>query len=216
MKLIKSLYLILKSQSLVRMSSDPYSTHIPILVALSLVHRLEKIVEYGSGFNSTLLFLNRDVFTSVVQIDSYENYREWYDKVRCKLNATNINYLFVDGLMANWVQEEVVSSRDLVFIDDSYTARERALTIDAVIKFKPKLCVIHDFENIKYRWSLCRAREKYFRFKSILPNVGVFGSNADFEIYKKIDSIIARYSPGVPNNSVTEWLNIFKSEFSNE
>lgn len=212
MSYIKKIFLILKSQSFVPISGDPYSTHVPILIGLSLAHRIERVVEYGSGLNSTFLFLNQAVYSSVYSIDSYENYAEWFVKVKAELSSDRINYVLVDGLMANCVRSDVISSSDLVFIDDSYTARERALTIDAVIKLKPKLCVIHDFENINYRWSCIKSRQKYYRFKSILPNVGVFGSSVDFEVCSKIDSIVSRYSPAVHNSDITRWLAIFGNE----
>jgi hypothetical protein len=209
---IKKFFLILKSQSLTPISSDPYSTHIPILIGLSIAHRVKKVVEYGSGFNSTFLFLNHDVFSSLTKIDSYENYPEWYEKVKAELKSDLVNYVFVDGLMANSVRSDDIDSSDLVFIDDSYTAHERALTIDSVIKFNPKMCVIHDFENIQYRWCCIKSNIKYYRFKSILPNVGVFGSSVNMETCSKIDSIVSLNSPAVHNKDVARWLTIFKNE----
>lgn len=212
MNFIKKFFHILKSQSFTPISSDPYSTHVPVLVGLSLAHHIECIVEYGSGFNSTFLFLNKSIFPSVQAIDSYENYAEWYEKIRIKLNSNIINYIFVDGPMSSFVNKELVSLSDLVFIDDSYSASERALTIDSVVRCKPKLCVIHDFENLRYRWSCFRTGEKYYRFKSILPNVGILGSAVNFDTCKKIDAIVARYTSSVSNDSVAEWITIFRSE----
>jgi hypothetical protein len=212
MNYIKKLFLIFKSQSFVPISEDPYSTHVPILIGLSLTNHVERVVEYGSGFNSTFLFLNHNVFPSIVKIDSYENYLEWYEKVKGGLNSDLINYVFVDGLMANSVRGDDIYSSDLVFIDDSYTSRERALTIDSVIKFKPKLCVIHDFENFRYRLSCIKSGQKYFRFKSILPNVGIFGSSVNIENCSKIDVIISKYSPTVKNSDIASWLAIFRRE----
>jgi hypothetical protein len=104
------------------------------------------------------------------------------------------------------------SKADLVFIDDSYSSKERSSTISSVLALSPSICVIHDFENIPYRLVSSRFF-KYYRFKSLLPNTGVCGNCVDHSTMKKIDEIIYTNSGIICNTDIDAWASIFSKHF---
>jgi hypothetical protein len=61
---------IIRTGTLVQRHENPFSTHIPILVGLSLISKWRNILEYGSGFLSTPLFGNSKIFKDACQVIS--------------------------------------------------------------------------------------------------------------------------------------------------
>lgn len=210
-KILQKISNILKSGTLIPISSDPYSTHMPALVALGVIFKPRQILEYGSGINSTRLFLNNKAFPELSTLKSFENYPEWYKTVSDVVgNDSRIIYKLVEGQMSNHVFLDDVKDADLIFIDDSYHASDRAATIAAVLKCNPNLCVIHDFENFPYRRAASRYSQS-FRLKSLLPNTGIIGSNLDIKLMHKIDNIINLNKSIIKNDDILNWRHIFES-----
>ncbi len=211
---MKRLYHIFKSQSFVRLSKSPYSTHIPYLLAISKIAEIRHVLEYGSGPYSTLVFCNKNAFPFIESVVSYENDSLWFEKV--KERTENISFLdlrLVVGSMHKSVSKLDVNKSDLVFIDDSLSSRLRKETLTSVLSYDPKLLVIHDFENFAYRSVL--PREFTYRFKSLLPNVGIYSKTLNKELCAKIDNLVEKYQKEINNDDIEAWLRIFSQEIDN-
>ena len=204
----RRLYHALKSQSFVKISDDPYSTHLPFLIGLNKIYGFKRIVEYGSGINSTVAFTNKSIF-NFDSIISYENYSEWYEQVKSIIDEIpEVDFRFYDGEMHGAVVDKEVADSDIVFVDDSYSVGSRSRTIKAVRRCNPALCVVHDFENLQYRYSAFSFFH-YYRFKSLLPNVGVFGTKLDIEGCKTIDRLVLKGRELLDNNDIVGWSEYF-------
>src|SRR5271167_4840249 len=124
-----------RSIGLTHRSEEPYATHVPILLGVAAACRPEFFIEFGSGTFSTLLLLDELAFPSLRRVDSYENNREWFEQV-CKQIPTNdrINLQFVDGEMHQAVAGASTAKANMIFIDDSPTARARVPTVVEVAR----------------------------------------------------------------------------------
>jgi hypothetical protein len=56
---------------------EAFATHIPVLVGVATLLEVRCVLELGVGRYSTPLFLNRDVFPSLTQLDSLEDDPGW-------------------------------------------------------------------------------------------------------------------------------------------
>lgn len=107
--------------------SDPYSTHLPILRALSEALPLRRVIEFGAGAHSTPFFLGLRL-ERFVSIEPDEKWANQKAEVRPEWT----------GSLAEF---------DLVLIDDGLNATERTATIERVLGEKDHpLAVIHDAE----------------------------------------------------------------------
>jgi len=211
--LAKRFFHIVKSQSLVKLSNDPYSTHLPILIGLARIYNIKTVTEYGSGLNSTLAFTNKAAFPNLVRLKSYENDLSWLEKMREMVkDKPEVDLVGVEGEMSSSVRAFDVENADLVFIDDSYTSRERSNTIRAVIGFGAKLIVVHDFETPRYRIAGYSAPSRY-RVKALLPNTGVLGSDVSCATIKKLERFIKTHSSHLRSDDVSGWAQEFDRSF---
>ena len=155
-----------------------------------------------------MAFTKKSIF-NFEKIISYENYPEWYEKVKIHFNdIPEVDFRYHEGEMCEAVKSDEVIDSDIVFIDDSYSVNARSKTIRAVGACNPSLCVVHDFENFKYRYSAFLTT-RYYRFKSLLPNVGVFGIDLNISECKKIDNLILNGKEFLENNDLNGWSEYF-------
>lgn len=210
-RIVRRLWHVLRSQSLVLISDDPYSSHIPILIGISKFYNIRSVLEFGSGPNSTVLFLDRRAFPVLEKLMSYENDSEWFKKVK-KLTANDqravLNYC--EGAMVDCVNENVVNNYDIVFIDDSICSKDRAETIRSVLKCRPNLVIIHDFENFAYRKAAGISNSSY-RFKALLPNTGICSENLDRTVMQTINRVIYENSQKIKSDDISAWVNVFSA-----
>lgn len=66
-------------------STAPYGTHVPVLMAAIALIKPKRILELGSGFYSTPLFLDKRYCPSVTQLTSIETDASWFEHVRSVL-----------------------------------------------------------------------------------------------------------------------------------
>lgn len=154
---------------------EPYSTHIPILIALSKLVRVEKVLELGSGVFSTGTFLNKEIFPFLSTLDSFENDSIWASEILSRFGADKrLNLNLIQGPIQESLSEESAESYDLIFIDDSVCVEDRAKTIKYISekKIEKSIVVIHDFEIRHYRIAARNIRN-YFTFYSFTPCTGV-------------------------------------------
>ncbi len=174
---------VLRDRYLLRLptrASNPYLTHIPILLAAERWWRIQRVLEFGCGEYSTRLFLDSRCFPQLQQLDSYENDPAWAERIREQLGANPLLKLhLVNGPVAKAVGEIDIEAFDLILIDDSTTGRERCNTIRAVAAAQPQtpIVIIHDFEYLPYRQAASSFRHRY-RFTGINPNIGMVWNRA--------------------------------------
>jgi len=156
-------------------ATNPYLTHIPVLLSLPSWIRVRNVLEFGCGDFSTRTFLDRQYYPELQRIDSYENDSTWATHIRQQFGGdARLSVRFVDGAICDTVHSLNLEQYDLVFIDDSATGEERSATIRAVALQCPKraIVVVHDFEYYPYRRASAAFRHR-FRFTSLNPNTGL-------------------------------------------
>ena len=140
-------------------------THVPILTALAKEFKPRRVLDFGSGLFSTPLFLDRTVFTELEYLQSIENDPAWHMAVGDRVGGDlRFDYRLVDGEIAPVTIDIDVPSFDLIFLDDSRSARERFATIRAVAPrvSRSAVAVVHDFEEPDYQLALMAFDHQFF------------------------------------------------------
>jgi hypothetical protein len=193
-------------------AANPYATHVPVLIGLSRLLNVRRVVEYGCGQYSTLTFLNRLAFPRLVELRSLENDAEWFEKMAKDVgNDPRAEMIWVNGPMSSVVPSVEMGGCDLVFLDDSANADERAATIQSVAakRMHSTVVVIHDYETLEYRRA-ARAFTNRFNFNSLNPNTGVLWNNApvDLNALRSLNKSIKRYADYLPLSDVEGWVRV--------
>lgn len=182
-----------------------YSTHLPILIALSRVLSIKTVVEYGAGLFSTPLFLNRDVFPDVTTLVTCETAHGWRQTVLTETTA-GANQ---DRLV--WYDGDALpdDTYDLVFAD-SATEEHKANLIRLCSTARQKVVVVHDSEVPTYQEPM--RGFKYFKdFQAFEPCTAIVW-NAEGLIPEKmvvrIDKLLEMNCDKDPTD-VPLWLKIF-------
>lgn len=197
-------------------SLDPYSTHLPILCSMAAIIQPTRVVEYGSGLISTTTFLNRTIFPRLTSLLSFENDREWYERVAGHIgDDPRLQLRLVEGTMKDAVARFDLDAADLVFVDDydSVPLPGRADTIAALAALRPTRIpvVIHDLELWRFRRSAGRF-EHVFRFDALNPQTGVVwnGSWDLADCLPAINRFIKKHSGIEPMSDVEQWTMVFR------
>lgn len=191
-----------------------FGTHIPVLAGLARIKTIEHVLELGCGRFSTLTFTNPDAFPHLRNLRTVENDPQWATQIRAHVAAdSRVEFVEYEGQLCSAIRAMNLGEFDLIFIDNSMKAEERAATIVQVSE-KPggAIVVMHDFENTLYR----RAAKKFeniYRFTALTPNTGVAwaGNQLERRMLRQLDKAI-RQSGIVPNN-IAGWLR-FLTNFS--
>jgi hypothetical protein len=134
----------------------------------------KRVLELGTGFFSTSLFLDREACPSVERLHSVENDHEWFDQVRSKYES---NAKWRPDMWTGPVDERIynleLADYDLIFVDDSQDPESRAKTIKAVFAGRPRCpVIIHDVECWRYRRQVWVHRP-YVIFTAFTPQTAV-------------------------------------------
>jgi predicted O-methyltransferase YrrM len=189
--------------------SNAFATHVPVLTALGQTIPIHRVLEFGSGTISTLLFLNPVVFPYVESVVSYENDKDWCRLVRSQTADPRLDLQFVPNYMHTVVTSIDLGDFDLIFVDDSKSLEQRSQTIIQLALRKDEingLVVVHDFEHLSYR----RAASPFVyrkRFRAFNPEVGLLWTRNDLDlrVFKQIDQLIKTNAPHIPPDNVDEW-----------
>lgn len=197
------------------LSEHPYATHVPVLVALALLVRPRRILEFGSGVYSTSLFLDAAIFPDTESVTVLENDAEWYARLQ-KVHGDDprLHAVRVEGTMAQTAGTLDCTKYNLIFVDDSTSEQLRANTI-AVLSSQAgngHPIVIHDFQVKKYRWAGRRLRNR-FVFTALTPQtcVACLAANPSRDVLASINELIAAHSHSVCEENAKEWQRIFLS-----
>ena len=214
----KCKYIFLKVAHPVRgiVASDPYVTHIPILLALSSLFRPQRILEIGSGLHSSPMFLDKTSFPTVSALHSIENDQEWARQV-CAVCASDGRFSMttVDGPMSGYIGTASVNDYDMIFIDDSLTSEARSETIREVVQQNPphSLIVIHDFQERQYQVA-ARGMQNTFVFDALVPQVGVLW-NGDLVQRRDLQNVCKLISKNANKSNSCDrnfWLQVLSRE----
>jgi predicted O-methyltransferase YrrM len=156
-------------------AADPYATHLPILIGLARLMKVRRVLELGTGLHSTPCFLERQLFPDLLQWHGIENDFVWSQKVAAAIDSDRRAKLtFVSQPIHCAVRDIDLAGFDLIFIDDSAAAEQRAATIREVARRCPHstVVVIHDWEIAAYR-AAAKALPQRFGFNAFNPNTGI-------------------------------------------
>lgn len=131
-------------------------SHVPVLVLLSQLKRVESVLELGSGRFTTPLFKSRSIFPDLGRLDVLENGDEtYYCAMRDEFFSEDVpGHVLHRNTAPIAVQAASIDleAYDLILVDDSMTVPDRVETIRYITAaaVTPTL-VIHDFEVEPYR-----------------------------------------------------------------
>lgn len=190
----------------------PYATHVPVLVGLAQVIRVQRVLEFGAGTFSTLLFLNRAAFPDLIEIVTYEDNNGWAKRVATEAAGDDRLTLKTVPLVPDYVPS-VIDSFDLIHIDDSATATLRTKTVNSVAAARPMntLVAIHDFELLE----LARAARRFdhvYRFRTFTPQVGVawYGDAISKGVLSEMQRRIAHHRVTLPVTDIAQWAAVLR------
>jgi hypothetical protein len=194
-------------------SDGEYATHVPILVGVAAALRPRLLIEFGSGIFSTLSLLDETAFPSIENVESYENNREWFEQMQDRVGPTSrLSLHYVDGDMHLSVEGINTSRADMIFVDDSPSAEERARTVRRIARRcgVGPVVVIHDCELLKLRLASRRfARTVYF--DSFNPQTcAVWNGRPELEpILEKVNETIRKHAGDIELTDIHGWARTF-------
>lgn len=186
---------------------NDYATHVPVLIGLASLRRIERVLEFGCGHYSTKTFLNRAAFPDLKELHSVENDPVWAKQIktdpRGKLHITT-------APISDTVSSFDLETFDLILVDDSKTAAERAATIRALSVFHPSnpWLLIHDYEVDEYQRAA--SFKHRFIFKAYNPQTGFVANHNPEHGLKAIDKQIKTNKTRLEPDDVDGWLRVFR------
>ncbi len=206
---------LLKSDS-VRRSENPYATHLPVLIGLSHLKKVERVVELGCGEYSTPTFLDTAVFPHLQRLDSFENVLDWADRIaELTKGDDRVSINRVMGPMSSIVSRIRFQDYDLVFVDDSVLVEDRAQTIAEVSRCRSaqNVVIIHDFETRAYRDAASTFSHRFVS-DALMPNTGILWDLAliDRESLQRLNQSVRKYSANISPEDRQSWITIMNKQ----
>lgn len=193
-------------------AENAYATHVPVLVGLGSIRRIERVLEFGCGHYSTKTFLQRSVFPDLKVVHSVENDARWAATIREAVKGDlRCVVTVVDGAIGNVVRKFDLETFDLIFVDDSTSAEERAATIRALASLMPAnpWLVIHDYEVEAYRRA-CAPLKQQFTFKAYNPQTGLAANGKLTSDLRTLDRLLKSHSSRLRPDNVEGWLKVLR------
>ena len=191
---------------------NDYATHVPVLIGLAALRRVERVLEFGCGNYSTTMFLNHAVFPDLRELQSVENDRAWAEQLRTAVDCDARCVLnVVSGPISDAVGRFDLESFDLVLIDDSKDASERAATIRAVFDAGTERTwiVVHDYEVLDYQNATAGFKQR-FTFKGYNPYTGLVFNSRPQHDFKALDKLIRTNSARLEPDDLAGWLQVLR------
>lgn len=175
------------------------------------MRRIERVLEFGSGHYSTKTFLNRSAFPHLKQLHSVENDADWGETIRAAVRYDNrCEVKVVSGAMCDAVHTLDLEQFDLVLVDDSTSAEQRAATILSLSVLHPRnpWLVIHDYEIDDYRIAASGFKHR-FAFKAYNPHTGVvFNGTTARHAFKVLDHRLRANTARLAPDDVAGWVRV--------
>jgi len=177
------------------------------------VLRVKRILEFGSGFYSTLTFLNRLAFPDVVLVESIESDAEWISRISIAAKGDpRLQIRYIPEPIEHVLSEIPLDAYDFVLVDSSTEAIRRASLIQKLAERNDLrgMVAIHDFEVRLYR-----AAAKNFRnlveYTAYNPCTGILwqAENEPTTTLKQMSKVIDRFSKRFQPDDLQAWSEIF-------
>ncbi len=143
-----------------KMTFDNYRSHLSVFEKIHGTFNINRVLEFGLGEYSTPFFVEHCGFVVSIEQES----REWYDKIKAKINSLNWHPVFQrdpEAVFQYFNNKD--AAFDLVFSDG--LAQTRCLVANQAMQRNVPLVVLHDTEKIwYYRWNLLDIPSGYSRF----------------------------------------------------
>jgi len=195
-------------------AQNAYATHIPVLIGLAAIRPIRRVLEFGCGHYSTRTFLERSVFPHLKELQSIDNDPGWAETMRdTTKHDPRCSVTVVSGAMCDAVCKFDLEAFDLILVDDSTNAADRANTIRALAGFRPSnpWLVIHDYEVEEYR-SASSGFKQRFTFKAYNPHTGLISNSGFTSAIKILDQRLKTNSSRLRPDDTESWLRLL-SEF---
>jgi len=196
-----------------RRAENPYATHLPVLIGLASMRPIERVLEFGCGHYSTKTFLEPSVFPHLKELHSVENDARWAETIReaVKHDARFVMTV-VSGAIGDAVQRFDLETFDLILVDDSTSAEERAVTIRGLANLRPAnpWVVIHDYEVEEYRRASSALKQR-FTFKAYNPNTGLLSNSGFPTALRDLDRRLKDNSSRLRPDNVEGWLRVLRT-----
>lgn len=174
------------------------------------MRRIEHVLEFGCGHYSTLTFLNRAAFPQLKELQSVENDAVWAEKVREKVkDDKRCTIHVIPGAMSDAVPNFNLETFDLILVDDSTSAEQRAATIRALSSVRPSnpWTLVHDYEVEEYQRAASGFKHR-FAFKAYNPHTGFVSNSIEKHELKTLDKRIRSNSARLEPDDVAGWLRV--------
>lgn len=195
-------------------AKNDYATHVPVLIGLAGIRRVERVLELGCGNYSTRTFLNRSVFPDLKELLSLENDPLWARTMRLNVAADRrCSIAFTSGAVADAVASMDLDYFDLIFVDDSTTSEQRSATIRTLFALHPQNAwlLIHDYEMPEYQRAAAAFTHKFI-FNAYNPETGLVfnsenGSRSEFrQLNRRLQKNCSRLEP----DDVPGWMRVLR------
>ena len=194
-------------------ADNAYATHVPVLIGLAALRRIERVLEFGCGHYSTKTFLKRSVFPDLKVLHSVENDPHWAQTIRETVkDDTRSVVTVVDGAMAAAVRTFDLETFDLILVDDSTSADQRAATIHTLCDLNPSnpWLVIHDYEVEEYQRASSALKQR-FTFKAYNPHTGLLANSEFTRGVRTLDRQLKNNRARLRPDNVDGWLRVFRT-----
>ena len=191
-------------------AENAYATHLPVLIGLAAIRPLRRVLEFGCGHYSTKTFLQRSVFPELEELQSVENDRSWAETMRELIEHDPRSSLtVVSGAMSAAVRNFDLEAFDLILVDDSTNAEDRAATIRALASLHPSnpWLVIHDYEVEEYRTASSAFKQR-FAFKAYNPHTGLVANSGLPSAVRTLDQQLKNHCSRLAPDNTESWLRI--------
>jgi methyltransferase family protein len=194
-------------------AQNAYATHIPILIGVAALRPIRRVLEFGCGHYSTKTFLKRAAFPDLKELQSVENDPNWAETMREAVkDDSRCVITTLKGAMCNAVRTFDLESFDLILVDDSTNAEQRATTIRALSGVHPSnpWLVIHDYEVEEYRCASAEFKER-FTFKAYNPHTGLTSNSGFTSAIKILDRQLKNNHSSLAPDDADGWLRILRT-----
>ena len=184
-----------------------YATLIPVLVGVSKIFNPRHVLEYGAGYYSTPLFLNREVFPKLVTLDSCETSRDWIEHVQ------NIPTVGGDERLTWWYDYSAnPDDRYSLVLVDSESEQGKIDLIKRCGLARKGVVVIHDTDHGPYYDAVRDTFRNFITFDAQNPYTTVA---SDWDKSYVEDALAIVYdtiylNAAVDPTDVNAWIKIFQ------
>jgi hypothetical protein len=177
---------------------------------MARIRRIERVLEFGCGNYSTKTFVNNSAFPHLKELHSVENDVAWGETIRTAVKHDNrCTVHLTPGAMHAAVSTFDLESFDLILIDDSTNAEQRAATIQTLFRVNPKnpWLTIHDYEVEDYQRAAAGFKHR-FAFKAYNPHTGLVFNSASppRRELKQLDQRLKANSSLLEPDDVDGWI----------